>query len=225
MLRTNYDFKQVIRRYLHLEADQIFDKFIEDFEYVWNKAAAGLSELKEKANMKIKGDLWEDFCVTWLSATYDCKVYKLKELPERLAKKLKISNSRDVGIDLIVRFGPGQYSAVQCKYRIASGRSNRITWKQVSTFYASCNRYEYQNVIVMTNTLGVVKSKGTDRPENHKTIAVGRLRKTPKQVWIKICGYDEVKTLQQDNKPNLEQLRAIRNNYFGAKNELEVENN
>lgn len=213
MSRTHYDFKQGIRRYLHLESGQIFDKLIEDFEYVWNKAATGLSELKEKANMKIKGDFWEDFCVAWLSATYECKVYKLKELPERLAKKLKIPNSRDVGIDLIIRFGPGKYSAVQCKYRIASGRSNRITWKQVSTFYASCNRYEYQNVIVMTNTLGVVKSKGTDRPPNHKTIAIGRLRKTPKQIWIEMCKTESCELreeLPSENKPTLEQLRALR---------------
>ena len=128
-----------------------FPIFMRKLESVSLKPATNLIELRQKNNKKIIGDLFEEFCFLYFSVVkkYD-QVWMFKDLPEPIKKSLGLPKN-DMGIDLVIK-DKDKYSAVQVKYRKKSKNPNILSWKELSTFYASCLKTgPWNKRIVFTN--------------------------------------------------------------------------
>jgi len=128
-----------------------FDGFIEMCQKWYEEPAHTLTEMRTRDNKKIRGDIFEEFCVLYLKNIKDyTNVWRLEDVPEDVLTKLSLKR-RDMGIDIITE-KDNQYAAVQCKYKTPTGKTSYITWKALSTFYALCLRTgPWSSYIVMTN--------------------------------------------------------------------------
>lgn len=140
----------------------LFDEFISECRHFYEQPAHNFTELKTRENKKLRGDIFEEFCVLYLKYVkkYD-NAWRLEDVPDDILEKLSLKR-KDMGIDLIVENNrntllctkdSGNYSAVQCKYKKPLGyKKTSITWKALSTFYALCMRSgPWDKYIVMTN--------------------------------------------------------------------------
>jgi len=128
-----------------------FDGFIEMCQKWYEEPAHTLTEMRTRDNKKIRGDIFEEFCVLYLKNLKGyTNVWRLEDVPETVLTKLSLKR-RDMGIDIITE-KDNHYAAVQCKYKTPTGKTSYITWKALSTFYALCLRTgPWSAYIVMTN--------------------------------------------------------------------------
>jgi hypothetical protein len=148
-----------IIKYATDPSKNIFDGLVTLMQTNWSASPTSMVELRQAQKTKAKGDLFEHFALLYFKHCFIYKkkrpsnVWLLSDLPDDLAQKLGLKG-RDVGIDLIVELEPGEYAAVQAKYRKPNAYKPNagITWKDLSTFYALVDRSgPYVRHIVFTN--------------------------------------------------------------------------
>jgi len=190
-----------------------FDAFIQECQRWYEKPAHNFVELRTRENKKIRGDIFEVFCVLYLKEIkgYD-EAWRLEDVPEEVLLKLSMKR-KDMGIDLIAKKGT-EYSAVQCKYKKPTGKKTSITWKALSTFYALCMRTgPWEKYIVMTNC-NYTRHVGA-KTEKDLSICLQSFQSLTKDQWISLCGV-EGNVLTGPTPLNAEELRAARLKYFSA---------
>lgn len=187
-----------------------FDEFVRECQRWYSQPAHTLTEMRTRDNKKIRGDIFEEFCVLYLRHVrgYD-EVWRLEDVPEEILTSLSLKRP-DVGIDILCRKN-GRYSAVQCKYKTHTGYKSKtiVTWKQLSTFYALVLRTgPWDHYIVMTNC-DYVRHMGKKTPKDI-SICLRRFQATTKEQWTRMCALDG-RTIAAPTKPlTMEELRAAR---------------
>ena len=194
----------------------------------YSQPAHTLQEMRSRDNKKIRGDIFEDFCVLYLKEVKGYEdVWLLEDLPEDLLTSLSLKR-RDMGIDIIVRHNE-EWFAVQCKYKTPQGKKSYITWSALSTFYAMCLRTgPWAKYIVMTNC-DYTRHQGPKGPKD-LSICLGTFRATNSDQWIKMCDIqgqslstpvekvpqNSVELLKQKASSELsrEEIRALRIAYY-----------
>lgn len=167
----------------------IFDRFIQRCQLYYDQPAHSLAEIKLKMNKKLKGDIFEHFCLKYCQ-TCLCfpEVWLLGDLPEEILKKLNLKR-QDFGIDLIARDQDNKYYAIQAKYRKHTNRKeySALTWKQLSTFHALTSRTgPYQQHIVITNA-DYCRQMGR-KTKKDKSICYRSLRGIKLDQWMTLAG-------------------------------------
>ena len=164
----------------------LFDDFLLDCEKFYNKPAHSLFEIKRRENKKIKGDMFEEFCVLYLKyiKKYD-DVWLLQDIPSNILDSLKLKR-KDMGIDIIV-LHKGMYYAVQCKYKKNKTiRRNILSWKALSTFYAICLKTgPYEKYIVMTTCEYVTHQVA--KCDKDVSICIKSFQNITKDEWLSMC--------------------------------------
>ena len=165
----------------------LWDAFEEECRKFYDAPAHSFVDMRTRDNKKIRGDMFEDFCVQYLKCVqgYD-EVWLLEDVPEDVLTKLGMQR-RDVGIDLVARH-KGKYIAVQCKYKKQeTAKLKIVTWKALSTFYALCMRTgPWDKFVVMTNC-AYVRHMGKKTPKD-LSICLRKLQGVSKENWLKMCG-------------------------------------
>lgn len=183
-----------------------FDEFINRCQIWYNKPAHTLTELRTRQNKKIKGDIFEEFCVLYLKHCkgYD-NVWRLEDIPEAILTNLSLKR-RDMGIDLICQKGP-HYSAVQCKYKKPTLKKQGVSWKTLSTFYALCMRSgPWSSYIVMTNC-NYICHVGK-KTEKDISISLNAFQNITQDNWFNMCGFQP--TCQIESTLTQEEMREAR---------------
>ena len=133
--------------------NNLFDEFILECQKWYEAPAHSFSEMRMRQNKKIRGDMFEEFCVLYLKyAKNYSDVWLLKDVPTDILYGLKLKR-QDMGIDIIAKSFDNNYVAIQCKYKKhVSKKQNILSWKSLSTFYALCLRSgPWSKYIIMTN--------------------------------------------------------------------------
>jgi len=206
----------------------LFDEFIIECQKFYELPAHSLVEMKTRENKKIRGDIFEEFCVLYLKYVKKYQnAWRLEDVPDDILTKLSLKR-RDMGIDLLVE-NNGIFSAVQCKYKKPCGdKKTSITWKALSTFYALCMRSgPWDKYIVMTNCdYARHVGKKTDKD---LSICIGTFRKISSGDWINMCqvlGHklEDVSNLENTKiKPlSPEELRLKRLAFYDKAKEIDV---
>lgn len=201
----------------------LFDEFVLECQKWYSIPAHSLVEMRKRDNKKIRGDIFEEFCVLYLKhvMNYD-KVWRLPDVPDDILLKLNMKR-RDMGIDIICE-NNGFYTAVQCKYKKHSNnRKHCVTWKELSTFYALClkTQISWEKYIVMTNCQYITHMG--QKTEKDQSICIGTFRNISKDDWIKMCGLTgsslNTNVIEQNTNVILtpEELRAKRIAFYTNK--------
>lgn len=178
------------------------------------------TEMRTRDNKKIRGDIFEEFCVLYLKHVKGYEnVWRLPDVPDDVLGGLGLKR-QDMGIDILCE-SKGKYSAVQCKYKKHTGYKSKtiVTWKQLSTFYALVLRTgPWEKYIVMTNC-DYVRHMGKKTPKD-LSICLKRFQQITKEQWTAMCGLEGHR--MTDAPPpkkalSLDELRAARLARFTAK--------
>ncbi len=168
--------------------------------------------MRTRDNKKIRGDIFEEFCVLYLKHVRGySQVWRLEDVPDDIIGGLGLKRP-DMGIDIICEKN-GKYTAVQCKYKKHTGYKSKtiVTWKQLSTFYALVLRTgPWEKYIVMTNC-DYVRHMGKKTPKD-LSICLKTFQNTTKEEWIRMCGV-EGNAVSEEKKPKVltpEELRLAR---------------
>ena len=143
--------------------------------------------MRKRDNKKIRGDIFEEFCVLYLKHVKNYEqVWRLEDVPEEILLKLSLKR-RDMGIDILC-MNNDLFTAVQCKYKKhTSSRKHSVSWKELSTFYALCMRSgPWEKYIVMTNC--EYANHMGKKTEKDLSICIGTFRGISKDDWIKMSG-------------------------------------
>jgi len=166
----------------------IFDGFIEKCQLYYDRPAHSIREIKENMNTKLKGDIFEHFCLKYLTAVYGLEeAWMLKDVPAEILRQLSLRRN-DVGIDLIGRDHRGRYYAVQAKYRKRNQYKQKtvLGWKTLSTFYALVTKTgPWVKHIVMTNA-DYIRHIGKKTLQD-KSICYGSLQGIKTEQWQKMA--------------------------------------
>lgn len=180
----------------------LFDKFIKEILSYHDTPANTLSELNRKFRRnKFKGPLFEEFSKKYFKYLYQADfIWLLSEIPADVLKDLNLTR-RDFGIDLVMKKN-GKFYPIQCKLKSPKKLSREkekkyhylnVTWKDLSTFYALCNRTGpeggWEKLIVFTNTQ-YINRKGR-KDDNDKSICYGTLNKLREEDFKKLLGEKE----------------------------------
>jgi len=187
--------------------ENLFDAFIKEAAEFYARPAHTLQEMRTRENKKIRGDIFEDFCILYLKHVKGYEAWLLEDVPEEMLTKLSMKR-RDMGIDIIAR-NNDEYYAVQCKYKKHDAlKKTYITWKALSTFYALCMRTgPWKKYIVMTNC-DYARHQG-QKTEADLSICLGTFRSLKGDDWLKMCKVEPIQpTLTQ------EELRQKRLAYY-----------
>jgi predicted helicase len=205
----------------------LFDEFIIECQKWYSQPAHSLVEMRKRDNKKIRGDIFEEFCVLYLKhiKSYS-QVWRLPDVPEEILLQLSLKR-RDMGIDILCE-NNGIYTAVQCKYK---KRGSAVTWKELSTFYALCLRTgPWQKYIVMTNCQFVTHMG--QKTEKDLSICSGTFRNITSEDWIKMCNVtgQTLANIPESNEINIntqlpennvenekDKLRRLRLAYYESK--------
>jgi len=147
------ELKKLLHTIFLKSPPNLFDEFINECQKIYELPAHTLLEIKQRENKKLKGDIFEEFCVLYLKHVKKYEnVWRLEDVPNEILDKLSLKR-KDMGIDLIAE-NYGIFSAVQCKYKKPIAyKKTCITWKALSTFYALCLKSgPWDKYIVMTNS-------------------------------------------------------------------------
>ena len=175
-----------IRFALSRDNGTTFQTILDHVNCYFKAPAHNINELT-KRKTTTKGNIFEIFCVMYLKSMKTAKgpkyanVWLLRDVPSEVLTELKLP-SRDMGIDIIaqtnyhgnssnkstqlLKYGGGEYHAVQSKYRIKSIKKPRtaLPWKELATFYALCSEANsFSKHIVMTNADYISRPRGLDR--------------------------------------------------------------
>jgi len=195
--------------------ENLFDEFIKECQTFYESPAHSLYEMKIRDNKKLRGDIFEEFCVLYLKYVKGLEnVWLLKHVPPDVLEKLTMKR-QDMGIDIVVRKNDGQYIAVQCKYKKGTGfRKNILSWKCLSTFYALCLRTgPWEKYIVMTNC-EYTRHQGKKTSQD-VSYCLKTLQNITKDEWLKMCQVTGTK-IAIEEKPIVtkEELRAMREKFY-----------
>ena len=168
------------------DGQSLFDLFLVECQKWYTQPAHTFTEMRVRDNKKVRGDVFEEFCVKYLKHVRKMDaVWLLKDVPDELLITLSLKRP-DVGIDIVAEKG-GKYYAVQCKYKThVSHKKNVVTWKQLSTFYALVLRTgPWAQYIVMTNCdycrhMGKKTSKDV-------SICLRTFQKITQEEWVQMC--------------------------------------
>lgn len=181
------EIKAFVRQSLsYSDTTPLFERLMERFETHYSMPCGTIAQF-ERRSKKMKGDLWEHFCLLYLKAKGYGKCWLIGDLPTDIADGLNLKN-RDMGIDIVVEHDNG-YFAVQAKWRSNPHKKTKtsITWTQLSTFYSLCARSgPWLKYIVMTNC-DYVRRQGK-KYEKDQTIAKTQFSKCPREIWSGIAG-------------------------------------
>lgn len=195
-------------------SDSSADKIISICEHFYTKPVHTLQDMKNR-NLKIKGDIFEYFCQLYMEKCYKLKkVWLLKDVPEEVRGILSLEK-KDYGIDLIGVDYNDRYYAIQAKYRKRKyNKKTSITWKQLSTFYASCLKTgPFYKHIVFT-TADYVRRIGK-KDSKDETIGYNKLKKINHFDWINMSGETNVDSDESStNKLSIDELRQKRIEFF-----------
>jgi hypothetical protein len=209
------DLQSVLHSIFLKGSGNCFDAFIEECQKWYETPAHTFVEMRTRDNKKIRGDIFEVFCVLYLKHIKGYQeAWRLEDVPDSVLETLKMKR-KDMGIDLIVQ-KDGAYSAVQCKYKKPTGRKTCITWKALSTFYALCLRTgPWDKYIVMTNC-DYTRRVG-DKTEKDISICLKTFQGITKEQWVSMCGI-QGNVIEIGPVPKtLEELRLARLKYFDAR--------
>lgn len=190
--------------------DAPFDEFIQECQKWYDQPAHTLTEMRTRDNKKLRGDIFEEFCVLYLIHVrgYD-NVWRLEDVPDAVLGGLGLKR-QDMGIDIVCE-RKGKFSAVQCKYKKHTGYKSKtiVTWKQLSTFYALVLRTgPWETYIVMTNC-DYVRHMGK-KTERDLSICLRRFQQITKDQWTRMCGVVGHQDVPKAKVLNAEDLRAAR---------------
>lgn len=188
----------------------LFDEFVKECQTWYERPAHTFTEMRTRDNKKIRGDIFEDFCVLYLKHVrgYD-NVWRLEDVPDAVLGGLGLKRP-DMGIDILAEKG-GRYSAIQCKYKKHTGYKPKtiVTWKQLSTFYALVLRTgPWEKYVVMTNC-HYVRHMGKKTPKD-VSICLKTFQNTTKEEWVRMCGLEGHVVSEAPKALTLEELRAAR---------------
>jgi hypothetical protein len=167
--------------------NNLFDEFVVECQKWYEAPAHSFSEMRMRDNKKIRGDIFEEFCVLYLKYVKRYKnVWLLKDVPEEILEKTHVIR-RDMGIDIIAETDTDTYIAVQCKYKKhVSCKLNILSWKALSTFYALCLRTgPWEKYIIMTNCV-YTRHQGK-KTKQDVSYCLKTLRNITKDEWLAMC--------------------------------------
>lgn len=221
---SNLNLSEELYKIYLKSPDNLFDSFIEECAKWYEQPAHSFEEMRRRDNKKLRGDIFEEFCVLYLTYIRKYKnVYLLKDLPEEIRLQLSLSK-RDMGIDIIVEDNNGEFGAIQCKYRKRDTNKSKtiVTWKALSTFYALCLRTgPWSKYIIITNCdYTTHQGKKTNKD---LSICIGTLRNISKEQWLSMCNIksytldseiniesENITKIQSNKNPNKDELRQLR---------------
>lgn len=161
-----------------------FDDFLQRVEAFYGREVSSISEMRQRDNKKLKGDVWEAFCKAYLIATGKYIVVWLwHELPDEVRIGFNLRLKVDNGIDIIAATETG-YTAIQCKYR--GKKTSLVPWGTLCTFVGLCALGDYEQHIVMTNCRGVTRR--VPRTAKDKAICYGTFKGLKREMWLKLSG-------------------------------------
>jgi hypothetical protein len=189
----------------------LFDEFTKECQKWYEQPAHTFTEMRTRDNKKIRGDVFEEFCVLYLRHVRGyTQAWRLADVPEDILTTLGMKRP-DMGIDILCERG-GKYSAVQCKYKKHTGYKSKtiVSWKQLSTFYALCMRTgPWESYIVMTNC-DYVRHMGK-KTSKDISICLRRFQSTTKEQWTRMCDLEGHRVSDTKVKAlSPEDLRAAR---------------
>lgn len=199
--------KAIIKSYEKDEHHSIFDLVIKDIENWYDRPAHDLVQMRLKESKKEKGDHFELLCQLYLKTNEKFNfqnVWLLHEVPSEILQKLAMKK-RDFGIDIVCQTKSDTFTAVQVKYRkIGRKKSNVITWKMLSTFYALCLKTgPWEKYIVITNA-DYVTHMGK-KTKKDQSICIGTWKKIKTETWLKMSKINDnvinqAKIINQETK-------------------------
>ena len=179
----------------------------------YEKPAHTLQELKIR-NQKVKGDIFEQFCKLYMKTCYGLKdVWLLNEIPNDKRELLNL-HKRDYGIDLVGIDNDNNFYAIQAKFRKRTCRTTRVTWKQLSTFYALCERTGPFKKFVVFTTADYANRMGK-KSDKDVTIGYKKLQKITHFEWLEMI---KPLPLEQNKTLPIEELRKKRFAFFHNNN-------
>jgi predicted helicase len=187
----------------------LFDEFMKECQSWYDQPAHSFVEMRTRDNKKIRGDIFEEFCVLYLKHVRNLKnVWRLPDVPEDVLTRLCLKR-RDMGIDIVAE-SDGYYYAIQCKYKKHTTYTKPIvSWKALSTFYALCMRTgPWEKYIVMTNC-EYVRHAGKKTPKDI-SICLKTLRNITKEQWVQMCELESHTISQPTMTLSPDELRAAR---------------
>jgi predicted helicase len=218
--------------------NNLFDEFLIECQKWYEAPAHSFSEMRMRDNKKVRGDVFEEFCVLYLRFVKGHKnVWLLKDVPDEILLKLNVAR-RDMGIDIIVETKEDKFVAVQCKYKKhTSVKQNILSWKSLSTFYALCLRTgPWDKYIIMTNCV-YTRHQGK-KTKQDVSYCLKTLQSITKDEWLSMCktsgekiGVKEEEEVQKETVvlvqkkvakkkkekivvPSNEEMRALRTQYY-----------
>jgi hypothetical protein len=188
-----------------------FDEFMKECQRWYDQPAHSFTEMRTRDNKKIRGDIFEEFSVLYLTRVMGyTHAWRLEDVPDDVLGGLGLKRP-DMGIDILCEKN-GKYSAVQCKYKKRAGYKSKtmVTWKQLSTFYALVLRTgPWEKYIVMTNC-DYVRHMGKKTPKD-LSICLKTFQKCTLGQWTEICGLKGEAIVTGEVKlPTPDELRALR---------------
>jgi hypothetical protein len=206
------DLPKILHTVFLRSPPNLFDEFIKECQVWYSQPAHSLVEIRKRNNKKISGDIFEEFCILYLTQIcgYE-EAWRLEDLPEKELVELSMVR-KDMGIDLIVRH-KAEYYAVQCKYKTPTDRKSCVTWAALSTFYALCLRTgPWAKYIVMTNC-DYTRRQGPKTPQD-VSICLQTFRALTKEDWTHLCKLEGVVLDTATSPLTQEELRQKRLAYF-----------
>lgn len=203
----------------------LFDEFLIEVQKYYELPAHSLTEMRNRNNKKIRGDIFEEFCVLYLKFIKGyTNVWLLCDVPDNLLTQLKMKR-QDMGIDIVVQTND-EYYAVQCKYKKRTNSpKNVLSWTTLSTFYAMCLRTgPWAKYIVMTNC-DYTRHQG-GKTAKDLSICLKTFQNLEKNDWLKMCtltgstlaDFPKEENLQKfkpSEELTKEELRELRLAYYG----------
>ncbi len=174
--------------------DNMFDRVIRKFQQYYDRPVNSLTDMRSRNNTKVKGDIFEHFCLLYFKHCYSyhqeslVHVWLLKDIPDEIRDMLNLSR-QDLGIDLVGVDKYGRYYAIQAKYRKRNAYKQKtgIPWKQLSTFYGIVSKTgPYYKHIVITN-VDYVRHIG-NKTIKDQSICVGTLKNITHNQWLIMSG-------------------------------------
>jgi hypothetical protein len=197
-------------------SENMFDEFIKQATSFYEMPAHTLQEMRARQNTKARGDIFEEFCATYLKHVCGYEnVWLLSEVPEPILTQLSMKR-KDMGIDLVVE-DRGSFYAVQCKYKKFTGKPTCVSWQALSTFYALCMRTgPWKKYIVMTNC-NFVRHQGK-KTQADISICLNTFRGITSDQWAAMAVAPAIAAPDAKKSENLsiEELRSRRLAYFSS---------
>jgi predicted helicase len=198
----------------------IFDEFIKQATSFYEMPAHTLQQMRARQNTKARGDIFEEFCATYLKHVCGYEnVWLLSEVPADKLVNLSMKR-KDMGIDLVVE-DKGSFYAVQCKYKKFTGKPTCVSWQALSTFYALCMRTgPWKKYIVMTNC-NFVRHQGK-KTQADISICLNTFRGITNDQWAAMASIPvapevaEAPDAKKSENLSIEELRSRRLAYFSS---------